>query len=1035
MEAEKQKGDEAYLKVGEIITDDVTQVDPTTLATPSEQAPSELTVVTEEAGEVDKVRRAKVLYRFEAEDPGDLTLEPGQIVDVLWDKDDSRWRGRIGETEGFIPASYVEVLNDETASSNSTDQPAIQPKDPSRAGDFSAGVPAYAITSMGNNIGSCLIQFTDTALTVKFLHTNVTFSWPYNIIRKFKVYNYFSFVSGRRGPYGVAEYNFVMTEKALVLVKHTLTQITSTDFPNDEVSSEGTTVGEQDFIELLKDESRVFFEEAMKQGYVNVTLVKVIVEGPAGVGKTSVVYLLLGKPPPKDRHSTGCAERAIRVIRLGKEGEEWNEITTEEFEKMISEAVPVHLKAKEEGMKKLLEALEKHFEESEEEDEELNGDTCEENKEEESSAHDTDAVIDEVIKKLTRLVGGGKSSHRLQDMELIYLTDTGGQQPFWDLIPIFASDTSATLFVHRVCEKLDEHPLNDLYQTGKRVGPSQRATLTTAEAFKAMLRGLHEGEGKSSKMIAVGTHRDLADDCEETLEEKNKKFAAIASPHFEKDVVFRNDAMQEIIFPVNAKTPDDEKEARKIRASIEQGATQHKIPIWWFILQMILEALAHKLGRDVLSKDECVRISDTLGFVEGELDAALAFFDKLNIFLYKKSILPRVVFTNPQVPMGNLSRLVKKQYHLKAAEADPTKATCVAISGQWKNFRDCGILTPECLNEFKADYVDGIFNPTDFLTLLENLLVISQLSANEYFFPAILSMTTETKINACLMSSRTTKIAPLVVEFPTGWAPPGVYCCSVCHLQSHSGWKVVKKPPIKPRSRSSNAPPAQHHSISRNCIEFTKVGRPGSVTLVDNFSSFAVCVNIDTSKMEREDLAQHCQAIKTEIFAAVDAALENTHHKDTHPTSAFLCPRQEDASCSTKLHVAHLSSNGKQWICSANSGVFDYLTPDQTLWLSGTEPVVHSKTSHPKLSDLANRVAAIIPHKWKEVAIQLDLSKGERKAIESDEDKSFDRFVAVLEQWRQSAIVPYTWKTIVNVLKSASVDETRLAEELEKNFC
>ena len=58
---------------------------------------------------------------------------------MLWDKDDSRWRGRIGETEGFIPASYVEVLNDETASSNSTDQPAIQPKDPSRAGDFSAG--------------------------------------------------------------------------------------------------------------------------------------------------------------------------------------------------------------------------------------------------------------------------------------------------------------------------------------------------------------------------------------------------------------------------------------------------------------------------------------------------------------------------------------------------------------------------------------------------------------------------------------------------------------------------------------------------------------------------------------------------------------------------------------------------------------------------------------------------------------------------------------------------------------------------------
>lgn len=87
------------------------------------------------------------------------------------------------------------------------------------------------------------------------------------------------------------------------------------------------------------------------------------------------------------------------------------------------------------------------------------------------------------------------------------------------------------------------------------------------------------------------------------------------------------------------------------------------------------------------------------------------------------------------------------------------------------------------------------------------------------------------------------------------------------------------------------------------------------------------------------------------------------------------------------------------------------------------------------MRDLANCVAAVIPHKWKQVAIQLDLSRGERKAIEKDEDESFDRFMAVLEQWKQSASQPYTWKTIVMVLKSTSVQEPKLAEELEKEFC
>ena len=86
-----------------------------------------------------------------------------------------------------------------------------------------------------------------------------------------------------------------------------------------------------------------YLQEALKKGYVYITLIKVIVVGPAGVGKTCLMYLLLSKPPPspEERTSTGCAERAIRVIRVGKEGGEWSEISTKEFQEMIAEAVPI----------------------------------------------------------------------------------------------------------------------------------------------------------------------------------------------------------------------------------------------------------------------------------------------------------------------------------------------------------------------------------------------------------------------------------------------------------------------------------------------------------------------------------------------------------------------------------------------------------------------------------------------------------------------------------------------------------------------
>ena len=705
----------------------------------------------------------------------------------------------------------------------------------------------------------------------------------------------------------------------------------------------------------------------MKQGYVNVTLVKVIVEGPAGVGKTCLMYLLLSKSPPEERTSTGCAERAIRVIRVGKEGGEWSEISTKQFQEMIAEAVPIlyqELKDKGMGMEdfaKLLSGLD--FEGAEggngegvtkeseggevgeggdvegvdgraEEGKESEGVGSEGKKQQRSGSpsgeEDSKAVVDVVIKKLTQLVGGGKSSRRLLDMDLIFLTDSGGQQAYWDLAPIFLHDTSATLFVHRLCEKLDDHPLNDLYQSGKQVGPSQRATLTTAEAFKTMLRGLHEGE-KRSKIITVGTHKDLVDECEETPKMKNEKFCAIASPHFKKDLVYRNEGMKEVIFQVNTKVPkeNDKREASKIRDSIMEGATRVKIPIWWFILQLILEALSLKLGRFVLSKKECVHVSNTLGFSEGELDAALAFFDKLNIFLYKKHILPHVVFTSAQVPLDKLSKLVEKQYHLKAAEADPTKAADQAITGDWQKFRDNGILTLKFLKKFKDHYVEGIFTASDFLVLLEELLIVSRLSPTDYFFPAILKMAAEAKFNEYLTSSQ---IAALVVKFPTGWAPPGVYCCSVCHLQSHARWEVVEKAPTTPGSKDTPHTPLP--PISRNCITFSKCGRPGSVTFIDNFSFFLACVNVNTSKMEHCDLVKHCQSIRSELFAAVEEGLKNTHHTNSHPVTAFLCPHPSEA-CSTVLHTAHVSDNGKQWICSVNSCVFDNLSSDQTLWLSG----------------------------------------------------------------------------------------------------
>ena len=325
-------------------------------------------------------------------------------------------------------------------------------------------------------------------------------------------------------------------------------------------------------------EAKRLLEEAMKDGSVTVKLVKVLVVGSAGVGKTSLIKLLLDQDPPEERNSTGCLERPIRVIRIipekGDQEEKWNEISQEELDEMIAEAVPVILKdmkqksAEKKNAKKSTNIGHGENANKEKEKKEKSQDREQINMNKEGQAQDTttsvlhatnatmpqgpsEAVVTETIdtvrEKLARLVSSTKSSERLLNMELIYLTDTGGQQAYWDLAPIFTRDTTATLFVHRLCDKLDDTPLNDVYERGERVGPSQKARITTAQAFKTMLQNLACGENRS-KIIVIGTHKDVASFHEETLDHKNKTIEEIASTHFSSDISFSNEGYNEVIF-------------------------------------------------------------------------------------------------------------------------------------------------------------------------------------------------------------------------------------------------------------------------------------------------------------------------------------------------------------------------------------------------------------------------------------------------------------------------------------------------------
>ena len=83
-------------------------------------------------------------------------------------------------------------------------------------------------------------------------------------------------------------------------------------------------------------------EEALKKGYVDCHIWKVLVTGAAGSGKTSLKHRLFGKDPPSLRCSTALAEAAIRAISreiVGTDQTDWFRVTHDELMGMLGGAL------------------------------------------------------------------------------------------------------------------------------------------------------------------------------------------------------------------------------------------------------------------------------------------------------------------------------------------------------------------------------------------------------------------------------------------------------------------------------------------------------------------------------------------------------------------------------------------------------------------------------------------------------------------------------------------------------------------------
>ncbi|XP_064389495.1 uncharacterized protein LOC135337487 isoform X2 [Halichondria panicea] len=619
----------------------------------------------------------------------------------------------------------------------------------------------------------------------------------------------------------------------------------------------------------------------------------------------------------------------------------------------------------------------------------------------------------------------------------IYIIDSGGQPHFHNLLPLFIPRISVALYVLRLSDCLDDHPLVEYYKDNKPVGEGFKSHLSVLDNFKYLVQSI-QSHSENCKLVCIGTHKDHQFDCKERLSDKNKTLLNFMEKDITKNLtMFSNLGKKEIIFPVDCKhcDSDSEKVAKTIRECIQSQELNNNeilVPLWWFVLEIVVEKVSNDHNRKVLSKTECVEFAKAFqNFHEDALVEALKFFHEHHIFHYYPAILPNVVFCDTQVLLDKVTELVEHAAYVRGSN-DPASGC-----GNWLDFINKGIITIEILSDkfFEKHYVDELFAPTDLIEIFKHLLIAAPFNLGQdkrFYMPSLLSLLPVNDKRADLLK---TGLNPLVLQFKSNWQYCGVFCCLQVYLIKECEWDIeIEDHQIE-----------DHQQLSRNFVQFIHRKEDCFITLIDELSFLEIYSSSDRKEM--------LSLISENIRSGLQSAYKALKYTYEDPEDAFLCPHKfPDSSTKTSHQTPHpacVLAQGTVMRCTKFKKMTYKLEDGHKNWLSaryklevldvklsvdvheddqGDENQLGTNNLQEILSELMDAI-----NEWFNLGLALGIQGPTLKDIESNEKYNRDRLREMLVHWLRTS-PSRTWRDICNGLRSNLVKHYILADKIEKKY-
>ena len=440
----------------------------------------------------------------------------------------------------------------------------------------------------------------------------------------------------------------------------------------------------------------------MKRGITERLITKVTMVGTAGSGKSTSLETLTGEEPlaEGERESTPLLKRPVQTEVVFVEGKEvrWRKKTADEKKQYIARVLraraqklgqpasqpPTVVREKHNSPKAAESAASPQKSSPAATEEATASSTAATASGDQSSDTAPEVTVEsllessEVEEEFISLIN--IPSHSLETVfteTCVYIVDSGGQPEFVDAMTVFLGQTSACILVIDLSQRLDHRPKIGYYRRGRAVSKPYRSTRTNEENLKLSMRTMHtfvsKTKGDPLKLLFLGTHRDQLHKClSETVGDKNKRLKKLIPKKFSSQVIWAT--TEKLIFEMNALKPDhlDKKTAERIRHYVLEQCRpiKVKLPVRWLAFEEKLRSIAERLGRMVMSRQECLKVAESLGLAENSFDLALDHFHEVSLMFYFRAILPKTVFVDPQVLLDKVSELVEFMFVLREPEEE-----------------------------------------------------------------------------------------------------------------------------------------------------------------------------------------------------------------------------------------------------------------------------------------------------------------------------------------------------------------------------